>query len=285
MAYTTLISPAALHEHFREPTWRIFDCRSSASDPAVGARRYAAGHIPEARHADLDRVLAAPPGPDTGRHPLPDRDMLAAWLGQEGVGDDSQVIAYDDAGGAFAARLWWLLRWLGHSAAAVLDGGIQAWQVAGGRLERGSAGALAPRDFRPHPPLAEVATTADVAPIASGARAERLLDARDRRRYLGEEEPIDPVAGHIPHARNRPFRENLDDTGRFREPARLRREFATLTDDPHATVHYCGSGVTACHNLLAMEYAGLPGSRLYPGSWSEWIRDPERPVRRGPEPD
>lgn len=278
MAYTTLISADELKAHLGRPGWRIFDCRCSASDPSIGAKLYREGHLPGARHADLDRVLAAKPGPYTGRHPLPDPDALAAWLGREGVGETTQIVAYDDAGGAFAARLWWLARWLGHEAAAVLDGGMRAWEAAGGHLESGTADAPGPTRFPRRKPLAAEADVHEVTRIVSNLHPGRLLDARDRRRYLGEHEPIDPVAGHIPGARNHPFKENLDADGRFLSRQQLRLRFAPLVRDPGQMVHYCGSGVTACHNVLAMEHAGLTGSRLYPGSWSEWIRDPGRPI-------
>lgn len=284
MTYSTLITVDALKAHLRDPAWRVFDCRGSASDPIAGEEHYRRGHIPGARHADLERTLSAPRGTDTGRHPLPERNTLAAWLGREGVDNHTQVVAYDDAGGAFAARLWWLLRWLGHPAAAVLDGGIQAWQADGGALESGEAGRPPAREFTLRSPLVHALDAASVADIVADRRPGRLLDARDPARYLGDEEPLDPVAGHIPGAHNRPFKGNLDEKGRFLTPTSLRERFEALGDRPEAIVHYCGSGVTACHNLLAMEHAGLAGSRLYPGSWSEWIRDPQRPLRRGPEP-
>lgn len=280
MAYTTLVSAEALAAHLDDPGWRIFDCRCSASDPAIGEQRYREGHLAGARHADLDRVLAAPPGPGTGRHPLPDREALAAWLGTEGVGNDTQVVAYDDAGGAFAARLWWLMRWLGHEAVAVMDGGLQAWQAMGGDLEAGAAPAPEPMPFEAGPPRVADVDTREVADIVLGVREGCLIDARNPQRYRGENEPIDPVAGHIPGAGNLPYSGNLDRQGLFLPQKKLRQRFATLNEDPRAVVHYCGSGVTACHNLLAMEHAGLHGSRLYPGSWSEWIRDPARPVEK-----
>lgn len=282
MAWTTLITAEELLQNLGGPGWRIFDCRCSANDPSVGRERYLEAHLPGARHADLDRVLAAPAGAHTGRHPLPRAEKLAAWLGSEGVGEATQVVAYDDAGGAFAARLWWLARWLGHEAVAVLDGGIRAWEDAGGTLEEGEAARPAPVRFRVREPLAETADVHEVTRIVSHAHPGRLVDARDRQRYRGENEPIDPVAGHIPGARSRPFAENLDERGRFLPRERLRTRFSALAHDPQSIVHYCGSGVTACHNLLAMEHAGLSGSRLYPGSWSEWIRDPARPVELEP---
>lgn len=282
MAWTTLITAEELLQNLGGPGWRIFDCRCSANDPSVGRKLYLEGHLPGARHADLDQVLAAPPGAHTGRHPLPRTEKLAAWLGDEGVGEETQMVAYDDAGGAFAARLWWLARRLGHEAVAVLDGGMRAWEEAGGELETGEAPHPASVRFRVGEPLAEAADVHEVARIVSHAHPGRLVDARDRQRYRGENEPIDPVAGHIPGARSRPFKENLDERGRFLPPERLRTRFSALAHDPQSIVHYCGSGVTACHNVLAMEHAGLSGSRLYPGSWSEWICDPARPVEVEP---
>ncbi|MGH9771694.1 MAG: sulfurtransferase [Candidatus Acidiferrales bacterium] len=281
LIYTTLISAADLKEHIGRRGWRIFDCRCSANDPSVGKKLYQEGHIPGARHADLDHVLAAPRGPYTGRHPLPRPEMLAAWLGAEGVSEQTQMVAYDDTGGAFAARLWWLARWLGHDAVAVLDGGIQAWRAAGGKRKRGNAAAPEAALFNPREPLVKMVDVREVARIVALRHSRRLVDARTRVRYLGEHEPIDPVAGHIPGARNRPFGDNLDAKGKFLLPGQLRTRFSTLARDPHDVIHYCGSGVTACHNVLAMEHAGFGGSRLYPGSWSEWILDPQRPVERG----
>ncbi len=284
MAYTTLVGAHDLLRHGGEAGWRVFDCRCSPSDPVVGRAQYLDGHIPGARHADLDRVLAAPPGPATGRHPLPDRAALAAWLGREGVGEATQIVAYDGSGGAFAARLWWLTRWLGHAEVAVLDGGLAGWRAAGGELEGGETRNPAPADFPIREPLTTPLTASDVMAIVQGEAEGILIDARAGERYRGEEEPIDAVAGHIPGALNRPFSGNLDASGRFLAPAALRERFAAMAEDPRSAVNYCGSGVTACHNVLAMEHAGLSGSRLYAGSWSEWIRNPARPVSSGDEP-
>ncbi len=280
MPYTTLVSAETLNAHLGKAGWKIFDCRCSASDPSAGEERYLAGHLPSARHADLDRVLAAPPDASSGRHPLPDRQSLATWLGAEGVGNDTQVVTYDDAGGAFAARLWWLMRWLGHEAVAVLDGGLQAWQALGGSLETGETRAPDPAQFEAGPSLVAPVDIEDVAAIVQAHRPGRLIDARSPGRYRGENEPLDPVAGHIPGAENYPFSENLDPQHLFLPPEKLRERFRALSMNPGEIVHYCGSGVTACHNVLAMEHAGLHGSRLYPGSWSEWIRDPSRPVAK-----
>jgi thiosulfate/3-mercaptopyruvate sulfurtransferase len=283
VSYTTLIDATELRRHADAADWRVFDCRASVSDPTVGRAQYLEGHIPGARHADLDQVLAAPRAPTTGRHPLPDREALATWFGREGVGESTQIVAYDDAGGAFAARLWWLARWLGHEAIAVLDGGLNAWCEAGGELESGQANTPAPADFPIHRSLVTLLDAEEVLAIVHGEASGSLVDARAAPRYRGESEPIDPTAGHILGARNRPFADNLDEDGRFLDREKLHARFAAVADDPAQVVHYCGSGVTACHNVLAMERAGLAGSRLYAGSWSEWIRDPSRPVARGDE--
>ncbi len=281
MPYTTLVSAETLAAHLGEARWKIFDCRCSASDPSIGARLYREAHLPGARHADLDRVLATQPHPGTGRHPLPDRQALITWLREEGVDNESQLVVYDDAGGAFAARLWWLMRWLGHEAVAVLDGGLQAWQAIGGALESGIAPVPpGPARFEAGPSLAQSVAASEIIAMVNKHKDGLLLDARSPNRYEGSEEPIDPVAGHIPGALNSPFSENLDSDGHFLPPERLRERFEALGATQGDVVHYCGSGVTACHNVLAMEHAGLHGSRLYPGSWSEWIRDPSRPIEK-----
>ncbi len=280
MTYTTLIQPSDLAAHLGDPGWAVVDVRFSLDDPARGRRAYAEAHIPGATYAHLDEDLSGPVRPGvTGRHPLPTPEAFAATLGRLGIGNTTQVVAYDDAGGAIAARLWWMLRWLGHDAVAVLDGGFPAWQ-AGGYAVRGGEEVPAPARFVPHP---RPALLADVEDIVRRAPGVRLLDARAAERYRGEVEPIDPVAGHIPGALSAPFRENLDDRGRFLPPDVLRRRFERLLGGaPQADVIcYCGSGVTAAHNLLALAHAGFAGARLYPGSWSHWITDPERPVATG----
>ncbi len=284
MHYQTLVDVKTLMQHLGDPVWRIFDCRCSPADPEAGRRAYLEGHILGARHADMDRVLAATPMSHTGRHPLPERELLGSWLGAEGVGGDTQIVAYDDAGGAFAARLWWLARWLGHDATAVLNGGLDAWRAAGGSLEQSDTAVPVAADFPVREPLGGVVDVQDVLAIVRGARRGRLVDARSRERYTGETEPLDPVAGHIPGALNLPFAGNLKPDKTFRSRDELRARFGSAGFWPEEAVHYCGSGVTACHNILAMEYAGLSGSTLYPGSWSQWIRDPERPVERGARP-
>jgi len=285
MAFTTLIDPETLQAHLEDPDWVVVDCRFSLSDPAHGRRAYQEAHIPGAVYAHLDEDLSGPiVAGRTGRHPLPDPDWLARKLSAWGIDHRTQVVAYDDAGGAFAARLWWLLGWLGHDAVAVLDGGWPRW-VREGRPVRGGIETRPSRTFvaRIRP---ERVVSADEVLQHLHDPCWRLLDARAPERYRGEQEPIDPVAGHIPGAVNAPFAENLTPEGTFRLPEQLRQRFEALLGDvpPERVICYCGSGVTAAHNLLAMAHAGLPGARLYAGSWSEWITDPRRPVARGAEP-
>ena len=281
MPYTTLIDAAALARETPAAGVAILDCRYDLADPSAGRRAWLAGHIPGAGFADLGQDLSAPPGPTTGRHPLPDPDRLAARLGELGVGNDSQVIVYDQAGGAFAARLWWLLRWMGHRSVAVLDGGYAAWCAHGGAVQPGVAAVQARRFIAGAAQLA----TADSTVVAGAAtRSDRLIvDARAAERFSGEVEPIDAVGGHVPGAVNAPFSGNLGPDGRFLSPDRLRERWRAILGQraPGEVIAMCGSGVTACHNLLALEVAGLTGAALYPGSWSEWIRDPARPVARG----
>jgi thiosulfate/3-mercaptopyruvate sulfurtransferase len=285
---TTLIEPAALAAHLADPDWAIVDCRFELARPEWGALAWAAGHIPSALYAHLDRDLSGPRTALTGRHPLPAIAALSATFGRWGIDKEVQVVAYDQGAGAYAARLWWLLRWLGHRQVAVLDGGFAAWEGAGLALET-AATVRAPRRFTAAPAAGLVVTTAALAQaVAAGAltRGElTLVDARSADRFAGQNETLDPVAGHIPGARNHPFSGNLDAHGRFLSAPELRRCWAdTLRERPAATlIAMCGSGVTACHNLLALEAAGLAGARLYAGSWSEWIRDPALPVARGAE--
>jgi thiosulfate/3-mercaptopyruvate sulfurtransferase len=278
----TLISTDQLAEHLDDPDWVIFDCRFDLAEPQAGERAYRDGHIPGARYAHLNRDLAGPTGPETGRHPLPDPELLAGKFAGWGVGHDSQIVAYDDRGGMFAARLWWLARWLGHGCVAVLDGGLTQWLAEERPLDRDVPRPKA-REFKPRVTHDLRRTTADVEALVDGRRDARLVDARARARYLGEQEPVDPVAGHIPGAINLPFMENLDEASRFRAPKELVRRFHDALGDRDAreVIHSCGSGVTACHNLLAMEVAGLHGSTLYAGSFSEWISDPKHPVETG----
>ncbi|WP_367155042.1 sulfurtransferase [Methylomonas sp. HYX-M1] len=280
MTYTTLISASELARRINKPDWLVFDCRFSLADPEAGARAYRQGHIPNARYADLNRQLSKPVNSYSGRHPLPDFAALTKQLGAWGVGNRSQVVVYDDAGGAFAGRLWWLLRSMGHETVAVLDGGIQQWQKQQLPLTTILPKVVASQ-FRCYL-NSEAWLSARQVENGLAARTLTLIDARTPERYLGRKEPIDPVAGHVPKALNRPFQANLTPEGLFLPAARLKREFQALIGSYAATqtAHMCGSGVTACHNVLAMEVAGLPGSKLYAGSWSEWITDKNRGVAR-----
>jgi thiosulfate/3-mercaptopyruvate sulfurtransferase len=286
MAFSTLIDAAALRGLAGKPEAVVIDCRFDLNDPEAGRRAYLAGHIPGARYADLNRDLSAPVSARSGRHPLPTPPVFAATLERLGIGNATQVIAYDDAAGAYAARAWWLLRWLGHTSVAVLDGGLKAWSAAGGTLESGPEAPLgaAPAGGRivPQADAAAVIDTAEIAAFLSDG-ANLLVDARAAERYSGSVEPIDTVAGHISGAVNHPFSSNLAPDGRFLPASELRRLWdARLAGRQAAHVAaMCGSGVTACHNLLSMEVAGLRGAKLYAGSWSEWIKDPNRPIARG----
>jgi thiosulfate/3-mercaptopyruvate sulfurtransferase len=286
MTFSTLIDAAALRELLGKPDIAVIDCRFDLINPEGGRRAYLKGHIPGARYADLNRDLSAPVSAHSGRHPLPLPKNFAATLGLWGIGHATQVIAYDDAGGSFAARAWWLLRWLGHGSVVVLDGGIQAWTAAGGSFESGEEKPL-PREtpggrISPRADSAAVIETDDIAAFLTDPK-HLLVDARAAERFAGSVEPIDAVAGHIAGAVNHPFSANLAPDGRFLPAAELKRLWdARLAGREVAHVAaMCGSGVTACHNLLSLEVAGLRGAKLYAGSWSEWIRDPTRPVARG----
>ena len=280
----TLMQAEELAVRLGEPAVRVFDCRFDLARPDAGREAYAAGHIPGAAYADLNRDLSAPQTPGSGRHPLPTPVAFAERLRAFGVSRDSVVVACDAGNGMYASRLWWMLRWLGHDAAYVLDGGLQRWIALGLPVEV-SAPAHGPGDFvaRPRPDMA-VDTAGVLARLPDPS--SRLLDARAPERYRGEVEPIDAVAGHVPGAVNHPFTASIGEDARLLPPEQLREAFTRgLAGIPAArTVAMCGSGVTACHLLLAMEHAGLPGARLYPGSWSEWSRDPSRPVARGAAP-
>lgn len=289
-----LISADTLADLLHSSDVRIFDVRHDLIDHAAGRRAYEQGHIPGAHYLDHETELAAPRTGKNGRHPLPAREDFSALMRAHGVGPATRVVAYDASGGMFAAHLWWMLRWLGHEHVMVLDGGWQAWQAAGLPTADGSA-APAPSISAPASELAKglheaalnppLVGTVDADAVLANLQAPTftVLDARAANRYRGEVEPMDPVAGHIPGALNRPNSENLQADGRFKTAEQLRTEFTTLLGDrdPASVVHQCGSGITACHNLLAMELAGLTGSRLYPGSWSEWCSDASRPVARG----
>ncbi len=286
MAFTTLIDASALRELTGKLGVVVLDCRADLIDPEAARRAYLAGHIPGARYADLNRDLAGPVSAHSGRHPLPAAQDFAAALGRLGIGNATQVIAYDDAAGAYAARAWWLLRWFGHTPVAVLDGGLKAWTAAGGSLEAGAekpvAAAPAGGTLLPHTMRAAVIDTVEI-PAFLSDEANLLVDARAAERFSGSVEPIDPVAGHIAGAVNHPFSSNLGADGRFLPAPELRRRWeARLAGRAAARVAMmCGSGVTACHNLLSLEVAGFHGAKLYAGSWSEWIKDRNRPIARG----
>jgi len=281
MTHRTLISAESLAALLGDARLRLFDCRFDLARPDDGRVRYLDEHLPGAVYADLNRDLSASPTPGSGRHPLPAPEAFEARLRGWGVNRDSQVVAYDDGNGMYAARLWWMLRWLGHEAVAVLDGGLRRWL----QLDLPFTDEVprpAPGDFAAHPRNSLAVDAAEVLAAAADP-SRRVLDARAPERYRGEVEPLDPVAGHIPGARNRPYTQNVNPDLTFKPAEALRREFAALLGETplERVVHYCGSGVTACHNVLAMEVAGLPGSRLYPGSWSEWCADASRPVETG----
>jgi thiosulfate/3-mercaptopyruvate sulfurtransferase len=277
--FRTLISPAELRAlQASGSPLVLLDCSFDLADPAAGERAYAAGHLPQARYAHLDRDLSGAKSGRNGRHPLPDRQAFAKRAGAWGIAPGVQVVCYDAQGLPYAARAWWLLRWLGHESVAVLDGGLQAWCGEGGGLST-SAPELAARAAYPAVPAA--LPTVDAQTLLRELGRRPILDARAGERFRGEVEPLDPVAGHIPGAHQRFFKDNLQGDGRFKPAQQLRAEFATWADAPRQVVHQCGSGVTACHNLLAMEHAGLHGSALYPGSWSEWCADASRPVEVG----
>ncbi|MGC3965536.1 MAG: sulfurtransferase [Rhodocyclaceae bacterium] len=281
--YRTLIDPYTLSQRLGSPDWIVFDVRHDLAKADAGPAAYGAGHIPGALFLHADTDLSAPKTGHNGRHPLPDRREFAARLASLGVSDNSQVIAYDAHGGMFAARLWWMLRWLGHDNVAVLDGGWLAWLAAGRPTEGQAPVSRAPGHFTIRPPLTRQVDAEQV--LASVRNGDRLIvDARAADRFRGENETIDPVGGHIPGARNRFFRDNLTDD-HFKPAELLRHEWEQIFDGEEAAsvVAQCGSGITACHNLLALEIAGLPGAALYPGSWSEWVSDPSRPVARGAE--
>ena len=281
MAFSTLISTAALGMHLDDPAFAIVDCRYKLDDESWGERDYTKLHIPGAVYAHLGHDLAGPKTGTNGRHPFPDPKTLADTFGRFGITSGMQVVAYDQDNGMYASRLWWMLRWLGHDAAAVLDGGFKKWMAEG----RPTATGAEPRERKAFvgTPRAEMAV--DAQQVASLVRHAdwRLVDARAPERFRGETEPIDKTPGHIPGAANHFFQTNLDDDGTFRTPEDLREDWRdTLgTVAPDHIVCYCGSGVTACHNLLALVHAGIKGARLYPGSWSEWSADPSRPVEIG----
>ena len=283
--YTTLIEPAELAAHTHDPDWVVLDCRFELAKPAWGEAEYARGHVPNALYAHLDRDLSSAVTATSGRHPLPPLDSFSATLGRWGVDGKVQIVAYDQGTGVYASRLWWLARWAGHVRVAVVNGGFAAWQQAGLPISDQPTVRRARSFVASHVP-AEFATTAEVAGIEAAGELSRgqrvLVDARAADRFAGQNETLDPVAGHVPGARNHPFMRNLDARSRFLPAAALRSQWLeTLQGQtPSNTIAMCGSGVTACHNLLALEVAGLTGARLYAGSWSEWIRDAAHPVER-----
>lgn len=278
---STLVSTAELAAQLENPDWVVFDCRFTLTEPAAGRAAYHASHIPGARYADLNEDLSAPVTKQSGRHPLPDAQLLCAKLGAWGVGQRTQVVVYDDSYGSMAVRLWWLLRWLGHQNVALLDGGLPKW-VREKRPMSAELPQLAPQSFACSP-QAGISVDASAVDRFRLSADHRLIDARPEQRFTGEREPLDAVAGHIPGAVNWVFEENLDMDGTFLPADELLENYLRLIGevDPVNVIHTCGSGVTACHNILAMEVAGLTGSRLYPGSWSEWITDPARAVATG----
>jgi len=279
VSFSTLVACSQLADHLNDPQWVIVDCRHQLSDVGYGEREYAKGHLPGAVFMHLDRDLSAAMTGRNGRHPLPDPRQLAEKLGAAGISRTTQVVVYDDDGGMYAVRLWWLLRWLGHDRVAVLDGSIRRW-VQEGRSLTTEVPERAAKVFEIE--LRDRVATAAEVEANLGKNEFVLIDARGPDRFRGENETLDPVGGHIPGARNRFFRDNLDEQGGFRAAAELRQQYLAVLagTEPDQTIMYCGSGVTACHNLLAMEIAGLPGARLYAGSWSEWCSDPARPVAR-----
>lgn len=284
--YTTLISVEQLQSLQRSgQPLMLFDCSFELQQPKQGDVQYLDSHIAGAVRADLDRHLCGLDAAQAvcgGRHPLPEREAVAAWLASVGFTKDMQAVVYDRQGNNYCGRLWWMLKWLGHEAVAVLDGGLKAWLAAGGAVESGAGTARTASDFTLVPALVEWVTTKDVADNL-GRPTQTILDARATPRFLGEVEPMDPVAGHIPGALNRPSANNLQADGFFKSAEQLRIEFDALLGqrDPATVVHQCGSGVSATPNVLAMEVAGLGRTRLYPGSWSEWCSDPARPVAKG----
>ena len=296
MSHSTLITPRRLAARIEDADLAVIDCRFDLGRPEWGREAYASARIPHALYTHLDHDLSGPVSASSGRHPLPPVDALAARLGQWGIDAQVQVVAYDQGPGAYAARLWWLLRWLGHAKVAVLDGGLAAWQQERlpldttplthpqAQTQAHSQGSRPARRFEARADGEMLVSTPELEGLLAKGRLASadvvLVDARSADRFAGRNETIDPVAGHVPGARNHPFADNLDSTGRFLDRGTLRERFAkTLEGVPSdAAICMCGSGVTACHNLLALEVAGLQGARLYAGSWSEWIRDPKRPI-------
>lgn len=284
MEFQTLISVGSLQELLGKPNLAVVDCRFDLMQPEAGRQAYLTAHIPGARYADLSRDLSAPIGPHTGRHPLPEPEAFAGWLGAVGIDNHTQVVAYDAGNGSIAARLWWMLRWAGHGTVAVLDGGFKAWTARGGALQSEAPSVDASPRLRRFTPRIAADTVLSTAELEQALRDPQavLVDARARERFAGTIEPIDPVAGHVPGAVNHPFTESLDADGYFLPADEIKRrwEERLAGKAPEQLIAMCGSGVTACHNLLSLEVAGLRGGKLYAGSWSEWIRDLRRPIAR-----
>lgn len=279
--HTTLIDVPTLASLLGTPGVVVVDCRFDLADTSRGEAAYSQGHVPGAVYAHLDHDLSGPKTGTNGRHPLPSPSALAATLGRLGIGIGTQVVAYDQDNGMYASRLWWMLRWLGHDAVAVLDGGFSAWMNAGNPVVRGVE-ANTPRTFTAAP-RADLTLAADAVLTLTNSAAARIVDARAPVRFRGEQEPLDLVAGHIPGAVNHFFMRSMGEDGRFKPADVLRREWETSLGgaDASQVVCYCGSGVTACHDLLSLEVAGMSGAKLYAGSWSEWVADPARPVATG----
>ncbi|MEO7159019.1 MAG: sulfurtransferase [Polaromonas sp.] len=299
MSYTTLISAEQLQALMSSgQPLRVFDCSFDLMQPHIGEQQYLTSHIPSAIYANLETALSARHGiPGThgvitatgadapasgGRHPLPNREKFATWLSSVGMGNEMQAVVYDRNGANYCGRLWWMLKWAGHENVAMLDGGLQAWQAAGGPVHSGEEPAHFQTNFLLGPARAKLVDAREVAEQL-GRPAQTLIDARATPRFKGEVEPLDPVAGHIPGALNRPFNHNLTPEGKFKSADQLKSEFSALlgTRDPASVVHHCGSGVSALPNLIAMEVAGLGRTALYAGSWSDWCSDPGRPVAQG----
>ena len=281
--YTTLITAKEVLAHLHDPDWVIIDCRFSLQEASKGREDYLEGHIPGAFYAHLDEDLSAPVVPGkTSRHPMLPVDRMVDLFSSWGIDDKVQVVVHDYKGGGMAVRLWWMLQWLGHEAVAVMDGGWANWQAQNYPVSV-EAPDRQPRQFVPR---LQEGWTMDASQVAVVSRDPeyRIVDSRNYERYIGQEEPIDPVAGHIPGAINIPFGENVDEDGFFKDPETLRQQFESgglKGIAPGHVVFYCGSGVTSCHNVLAMLHAGLGMTRIYPGSWSEWITNPERDVETG----
>jgi len=283
MTYRTIISSDLLQQHLNDPNWRIVDCRYNLMKPDEGLSLYQMEHIPNAIYAHLAHDLSSPVNKTSGRHPLPDVEMFKLKLGTWGIDHEKQVVVYDDAAGSYAARLWWMLRWLGHDSVAVLDGGYSIWKQQG-LPTTNIIPLIEPVTFTGNPNTGMLVNS-DVLQEQLGKSCVRLIDVRDPQRYSGLEEPIDKIAGHVPGAINLPWKNNVGDNGMYLSRAQLHDQYSKLLQNTvdKDIVFMCGSGVTACHSLVAMEYIGITGAKLYPGSWSEWITDSNRPVATSEE--